>query len=253
MRSDVPTVRYLSRERLRGRLAGLGGAESFVRTLDPAERAEGDAWRDADRREEWLLGRLLARFAIAWKHPGLDVTILSRNEQSRGDRPRVLVDGNDPGWSLSISHTDRGLLVAFADDGRTEVGADLVLPERFAPSFLETWFTTDERRDLVGAGDSEAALVWAVKEAVYKACQQGEGFAPRRIEVVRLPGRKFACRWFGTPLDEAAEIVPWTVDGQVAVHVVVDRPGWETIRPASFAASEDELIPDTPLAGARAH
>lgn len=253
MRSDVPTVRYLSRDRLRRRLAALGGAEAVLRTLDPAEQAEGDAWRDPGRREEWLLGRLLARRTIAWKHPGTDVAILSLNAESRSDRPRVLVDGKDPGWSLSISHTDRGMLVAFADDGRTEVGADLVVPERFAPSFLAAWFTGDERRDLVGATDFDAAAVWAVKEAVYKACQHGEGFAPRRIEVVRRPGRKFACRWFGAPLDDVAEIVAWTVDEQVAVHVIVDRPGLDAIRPSDSAVHDEDTIADADLAGARTH
>jgi phosphopantetheinyl transferase (holo-ACP synthase) len=59
--------------------------------------------------------------------------------------------------------------------------------------------------------------MWAAKEAVYKACNEGEGFAPRDVEVL---GHE-RCAYRQVPL-AGCRVKSWTIDGQLAVIV---QPG----------------------------
>jgi 4'-phosphopantetheinyl transferase EntD len=95
-------------------------------------------------------------------------------------------------WCLSIAHTDRAALAAVSCDPATMVGIDLVRPEVLRPSFLETWFTASERQWLAAEQVERVAACWGVKEAVYKARQRGEGFAPRQIEIGLRDPRRIA-------------------------------------------------------------
>jgi phosphopantetheinyl transferase (holo-ACP synthase) len=106
------------------------------------------------------------------------------DDRGRAMRPVVRVFGAVQPWSVSISHVEGAVMAAACLDPRVSVGVDVAWEERFSPGFLETWFTERERRQLEDAGEREIAIRWAIKEALYKACQRGEGFAPRRIEVL---------------------------------------------------------------------
>ena len=80
------------------------------------------------------------------------------------------------------------------------------------PTRLRWAFTPEERRWLAGGAARRRApeQVWALKEALYKACQSGEGFAPGQIEVV--PGGSVRYPW----LEGGAAIrslQSWRVDG----------------------------------------
>ncbi len=116
--------------------------------LGRRERAELAAWRDTRRRSAWLLGRMLAKQLVADVYGDLDlacIEILSRDAQWRVNRPRVWCDGNEQPSSLSISHSQRGALVALATDGDVLLGADLADNEMFSDGFVDLWFTPLEQ------------------------------------------------------------------------------------------------------------
>ena len=151
--------------------------------LTRGERAELATWHDETRRRVWLVGRILAKELILAKGlPGASpaaIEILSLDASSRPTRPRVTVDSAAQGWSLSIAHTERGVLAALAARGDLSIGVDLAPNEPLAENFIRLWFTPAEQQWLREAGSpTMASVLWASKEALYKALNAGESFAP---------------------------------------------------------------------------
>ncbi len=91
-------------------------------------------------------------------------------------------------WSLSIAHTRRGALAALGCLPGVSLGIDLVEPRQYGSGFADVWFTPAERRWLPAAGSRGQAILWAIKEAAYKAVNAGESFDPRLIEIAACPG-----------------------------------------------------------------
>lgn len=150
--------------------------------LSPAELAEYSRFRDTQRRHAWLVGRLLGKQLIYDRYrEQVDgpraVEIQSRDNQGRAVRPEVRLEGRPHACSLSISHSQRGVLVAICDDPGISLGVDLAHVEPYGAAFLQMWFTPEEREWLEQTGSMHAAAIWAAKEAVYKANNRGEGFA----------------------------------------------------------------------------
>ena len=187
------------------------------------ERAELAALRDNRRRNAWLLARMLAKQLVVEVADGLDagqIEVLSRDALGRVNRPRVWCQGVEQPWSLSISHSGRGALVALATDSRVSLGVDLADSETFSDGFVDLWFTPDERNWFHETqSPSIACFIWAAKEAVYKACNQGESFAPRDLEVLA----NGQCSYRQTPLRDC-RLQSWTVDGHLAVLATVTAP-----------------------------
>jgi phosphopantetheinyl transferase (holo-ACP synthase) len=193
--------------------------------LTPYEQNEVLDFRDGTRRAAWLGGRLLAKRLIVKKlmcflhsakqplyavengaTPFQNVNYNNVEIRSAGSRPQVLVNGRALGWSLSISHTNRGALAAVSSRPDIMLGVDLVEPCAFGRGFAEVWFTPAERRWLESAGlhprfveslpmvarqnrpstDVRHAIIWSIKEAAYKALNTGEQFYPRSIETIDL-------------------------------------------------------------------
>jgi phosphopantetheinyl transferase len=203
--------------------------------LSAAERRERDRWHDINRRVAWLAGRRLGKQLIVevlqcgtgraescTSHPAR-IEILSRDKRGRGVRPVVTVDDALFPLSLSISHSTRGVLVALATRPGLTIGVDLAIPGEVRPRSLRTWFTAGERDRFDRADLFESATVWAIKEAVYKACHEGERFAPRQIDVFRCSRGGYNCR-FEDYGDKIREITLSEIDGQIAVVVVANRP-----------------------------
>jgi len=70
--------------------------------------------------------------------------------------------------------------------------------------------------------------LWAMKEAVFKACHSGEGFAPQRIEIVP------DCKQIGSSPPVVRQLQCWRVDAHVAALAVADRPvGFQNHYPSS--------------------
>jgi phosphopantetheinyl transferase len=120
-----------------------GRVEGWLSARELKELAQ---WRDERRRRAWMLSRLLARQLLAEVGDASEASfeVLSRDELGRVNRPILWRDGARLPWSLSISHSDRGVLVALAPRSDVTIGADVTQEQSFAPS-LEAWFTPSER------------------------------------------------------------------------------------------------------------
>lgn len=191
------------------------------RNLSESEQAELDQLRDPTRRAAWHCGRVLLKRLLREQLPDLvavgdRIEICSRNDAGKSVRPTVRVNGTPLDVCLSISHSDRGVLVALATDRR--LGVDLVDLSRFAPGSLDAWFTESELQHLTAVAPKQQAVLWGIKEAVYKAANTGEPFAPKSIEVV-MSGGDFRCTYRGRDFGDDCRIRVSEVDGHVAVFV----------------------------------
>lgn len=204
--------------------------------LTATEQSELDRLHDPARRAQWLAGRWTAKQLLErelGERSGAggvprgsfalhDIQITTRDSRGRGIRPRVAVHGRELPWSLSISHSERGVLVALATANDCSLGVDLATKQVRAPGFLRLWFSAAERRWLAADPARRTATLWAMKEATYKAGQAGEGWCPRAIEVRALAHHRFACLYDGRLLAPL-----WTdvleIDDQVAALVCLPR------------------------------
>jgi phosphopantetheinyl transferase len=174
-------------------------SDSLPRWLSADERATYSSMRSPERGATWLAGRILAKrllieCAKTAGHPlaacrADELHIESRSmNPGHGERPTLFVDGLSQSCAISITHSSRGVLAAVGLDATLSLGVDLAEPTD-AQQALQWTFTAGERAWLASGshnGDRPEQL-WALKEALYKACQGGEGFAPQKIEVV--PGQ----------------------------------------------------------------
>ncbi len=172
--------------------AGLGW-------LTTGEREIYGAFRDASRRQAWLLGRLLAKEVVLDRALRTTPTqsdagrleVCSRDGLGRAIAPRVFLDGRVQPWSLSIAHSDASILVALSCDAGVWVGADVVPRDAFGAHGLDGWLTQRELAWLstvpVVERPARASILWAIKEATYKAVGGGGRFVPRRLEACAGP------------------------------------------------------------------
>lgn len=217
-------------------------ARSARAWLTAAEQAELGRLTDPVRRGQWLAGRwagkrLLQR-ELGTGATGLgNIQISTRDERGRGSRPRITVAGRSLGWSLSISHSERGVLVALAAADDCSLGVDLAAKQVRSPGFLRLWFSPTERRWLAADPARRTAIVWAMKEATYKACQSGEGWCPRAIEVQALARHRFACL-YGERLLRPLWTDVLEIDDQIAALVCLPRAHYVAsgIRQSSLAS-----------------
>jgi phosphopantetheinyl transferase len=205
------------------RLSDLRG--SSPASLSAAEQAELSHWRDAGRREGWLLARRVARQLILAQ--GIEsaceessIEICSRDALGRSVRPAVTIDARPASCSLSMSHTPGGVVVALCSTPGVNVGVDLVPGAALSRGLVDTWFTDRERAQLSAEDVLAACRVWAVKEAVYKAVNRSDSFAPRQIEVRRVDQANYSCTYRGIDLGDRCRITVWECDDHVAALAV---------------------------------
>ena len=214
-------VRYHRFDELRGSV-DLGDGS----WLTEAEYSELRRFRDESRRETWLFGRWAAKsliqdqFAVS-PPEAAEIEILSRDADGRAVRPTVRIAGRPAVGCLSITHSSQAVLAALSLQADCRVGVDLSAVERVGGGFVQTWFTPGEQGQ-IAQDERRAALFWAVKEAVYKACNEGESFVPQKIEVQCEADEVYCCRYGNVRLS-APDIRVWTVDGQIAVLVTYRR------------------------------
>lgn len=170
-------------------LAAVGsGQQMELCWLSPKELAEGSLYRNPTRRQSWFFGRVAAKQLIA-SSMGFSlqdprrIEIFTRNSTGQSVRPETVLDGQQLPGVLSLSHTDRAVLAAWSASPGCRLGVDLAEPTELSPGFLSLWFTEGEQERLKSAGKDEIVRCWALKEAVYKALNSGESFAPRAVEV----------------------------------------------------------------------
>lgn len=202
-------------------LSELDLEQAAARWLSPLERQAWQAMHAPERRTTWLAGRVVAKQMLSWIDPRPSaVHIETRSQRAgHGERPQVFVASRAVPCAVSIAHTSRGVLVAVSHEPGVQLGVDLVdtAPQR---EHLNWALTADERAWLSAARPARDAVarLWAMKEALYKACQQGEGFAPGQIDVT--PGR--APRYPNSDFHATLRgLQHWRVDGHSAALAVV--------------------------------
>ncbi|HEY1784089.1 MAG TPA: 4'-phosphopantetheinyl transferase superfamily protein [Pirellulales bacterium] len=195
--------------------------------LVAAERAELALLSDERRRSQWLGGRWVAKQLLVQAGTARcasDVEICSRDEWRRGSRPRIRIGGQPLVGSLSIAHTAKGALAALTSNEHLVMGVDLVdladvaglLATSGGRGFAELWFTPLERSWIAGDRLRRTATLWGIKEAVYKACQLGEGWTPRDVVMWPREGGGYRCFYHGNPID-SLHLEVGEIDEQLAV------------------------------------
>ncbi len=176
------------------------------RWLTQAEWQQFQRFRSQERQATWLAGRVLAKRLVIDCYPYASwqpillpsqIDICSCSPEGRGQRPLVFVKGAPWPCTLSLAHTSRGALAAIGPAHGPRVGVDLVEPTECDPHRLQPWWTAGERRWLGRASGHRAAPLWATKEALFKACNEGESFAPRQAEVLAAQGGRIDCCYRG--------------------------------------------------------
>lgn len=177
----------------------LMSMNDMVRVLDRTDCAQ---WLTRGEREwlrsfgapqrvrQWLGGRWLAKQILITRLASMsfrpcDIHVESRDGRDRAVRPQVFLRGRLQPWTVSISHSDHAIYVAATTRADAKLGVDVVPLQRLSKRFVDYWFTDYERQWCLRSADPCAAcLLWSLKEAYYKANNDGQPFAPRRIDVV---------------------------------------------------------------------
>ncbi|MEM9587925.1 MAG: 4'-phosphopantetheinyl transferase superfamily protein [Planctomycetota bacterium] len=208
--------------------------------LTPRELEELSSFRHPSRRDNWIGGRWCAKRLLS-SHYGDRTTslhqwqILSRGSNHRGVYPVVFRDGMVQQLHLSISHSDRVTAAAVSGNDEGKVGLDVVDKGELPESFAASWFSKGERNVLLASGWSYAAG-WAAKEAVYKACNEGESFQPRGVQLTHADDHGCSVRYQST---QVADVHLTCFDK--AVIAIARRIEWES-RSLSQANREEERM-----------
>lgn len=223
MSVEQTAVRYASFDTLR---ASAGdNAPPWLRGAN--ELAELKRLTAESRQQTWMWGRILSRqllreCGVVCASSSEQLEILSINAFGRNDRPAVYVDGVLQAVSLSISHSDRGILVALSATMR--VGVDLVDLEQGPLDFLWVWMTNSERAGMHRSDLRQLATVWAVKEAVYKAVNEGESFSPLSVTVVEGTHGRYSCFYRNRDMTSICHIHINEMDSHLAAVVEYGIP-----------------------------
>lgn len=211
--------------------------------LSDAEIREWVRLRDYDRRLQWLQGRWLSKQLIQTVSQADlgDIQILTRDEQQRGVRPIIYVHSQPQAWSLSISHCAAGVIAALIPHDDLSLGVDLVGQVPTNAGFQKLWFTTEERRWLQNDPPRRSAILWGMKEAIYKACNAGEGWIPRAIQTVPNQDGSFACSYHGIPLHGLLQQITHQ-DEHTAVIVCVPNGVNAAEASTSIGAADQEEV-----------
>ena len=188
------------------------------------------------RQEAWLLGRILAKHliqtAIGKTIQPRDIQIYTHDGLGQAIRPLIFLRGQLQNWSLSISHSNQSVLVAFSDNPETTIGVDITPIQKMSNSFVKTWFTPNERHWLAcqqHQKQRQTCILWAIKEAFYKASHQGEGFAPHHIEVCIHSDKQYRVQYTGntTIPHPSVQISATVVNGETIAIVTTNKPSLE--------------------------
>ena len=202
--------------------------------LSPGEREDLQRYSHRGRRRAWLAGRWVGKQLILETfcesvESSQHFSIRSLDEWFRPTRPTVRLGKQELPVSISITHSESSLLVALSTLPYVRVGVDLCPLRAMPSSFSQTWFTPLERGQIEqkSGGNSERTReicrLWAAKEAIYKACNRGESFAPHQIEV-SWDRETWLCRYHDSVLKDELRLETWEVNDQVAVFATLRIP-----------------------------
>ena len=125
---------------------------------------------------------------LAFLSQGLDAGAVRVASLAPSGRPVATVAGEPAPFFISVSHV-RGLVGAAVCDAAW-VGIDIVDPADAGRS-LDLWFTPDELALLPDDHGLLRAMLWAAKEAAYKAARLDTEFRPRTVTIESLSPQAF--------------------------------------------------------------
>jgi 4'-phosphopantetheinyl transferase EntD len=217
------------------------GSKTLQNWLSAGEREVLERLRDPIRRRAWICGRLLLKQVVleevfgSKRHDGFvepqDIEIYSLDALGRPTRPRSTVRGRLQPWNLSIAHTEQTALVALSLTSELSIGVDVTTLGQTDDGFRGLWLTGEERR--WSRRETDPFLVptlWAIKEAMYKAANRGESFAPARIEVSPNLQGGYTCLWKGREPKKTPAVRVQAGDGEITALVALCAAKSEEVR-----------------------
>ncbi len=212
--------------------------ESLVRRSPPAEWLSEEELRglsqfgDKPAARAWLGGRWCAKQLLRSK---LDVAesrlsrmhVQTRNGRQQGVRPWVFLDGRLQSAKISLAHSSRLSTAVLLGDEVGAIGVDVSDPESDCSAVRDFWFS-DEEVAWCEAGIA-SRLIWSLKEAIYKAVNQGEPFRPRELDVSEWISqeecRRLGCGGGTVPCTRPGATIAWrSVRESLIVVVAVTEP-----------------------------
>ncbi len=216
--------------------------------LSAAERAFARGLEVPKRRQDWLLGRYVAKRAVAIASGDATGSLAHWEILPASDgAPRVAVDGGvspvngeaDQPPAISISHS-RGRALCVLTAAGTAPGGDLERIEPRDDAFVDTFFTARERALVVRAPahrrDLLTTLIWSAKESALKSLRVGLRADTRSVEVdVNLGDATGDWRRSEVTCDRTGQRLPgwWRTDDGFVVTVAADRPTGVPVRLAA--------------------
>jgi phosphopantetheinyl transferase len=220
-------------------MVSVEAVEGFARRRPPASWLSAEELRcysqfgDKPAALAWLGGRWCAKQLLC-SHLGVTKSQLSRihvqtrNGLQQGVRPWVFLDGQLQSTQISLAHSSRLATAVLLGEEVGEIGIDISDPDANHEAVREFWFS-DHEVAWCEAGVSPQAI-WSLKEAIYKAVNQGEPFRPRGLDISQLLTQDECLRierGSGTVAcsRQKATIVWRSICGSLSIVVVITEPG----------------------------
>ncbi|HYO75649.1 MAG TPA: 4'-phosphopantetheinyl transferase superfamily protein [Thermoanaerobaculia bacterium] len=147
-------------------LSGAAASDVFT----PAELARAAELTLQKRRDEWLLSRAAA------KTLAVQLGLAADERSVTIERPRLLVEGRDTGWHVSLSHSTPYAAAAIA---REPVGIDVQVIRDLDLRAAHLFLTSEEERAMQRCTIAHRMLhFWCAKEAAFK--QRSDEFTTMR-------------------------------------------------------------------------
>ncbi len=195
--------------------------------LATEERARLAGIAIAKRRTDFLLGRWIAKRAVAARLPGAPRLPAIAIRAAADGAPEAFLAGAPLPLALSISHSAGRALAAVRAAGAA-LGADLEHVEPRSPLLVDDFFHDDEAAWVAACPGAERdraiTLVWSAKESVLKARRSGlrEDSRRVRVELGALVPADGAWRRLAVVIDGAAFEGWWRDDAGYVVTVASD-------------------------------
>ncbi|MDR1491522.1 MAG: 4'-phosphopantetheinyl transferase superfamily protein [Planctomycetaceae bacterium] len=165
--------------------------------------------RDVNYRRAWLAGRFLVKGIYESlrqnaSEPVLNAPrlfpsyeIISRNASRRGIRPYLTVDKKPTPTAITITHSESMIGVGIALSETIRLGMDVASLETVSQKIVKTFFQKEERQMVYSFPDEHwAERLWCVKEAAYKALNDGEPFMPSRFNIASRDDRRLEYSYY---------------------------------------------------------
>lgn len=203
---------------------------------NPLEAEQVAKWKDQSRRESWIAGRLLLKASLlaVWEDefsqflpqpPSTElIEIVTRNSEDKGIRPQIKVKGQPLPASISLSHSETQVVGVLTSSIDWSIGIDLTSLKQFDPAKLNWCWSSNERELIENSNEpqQEAARIWTLKEAGYKACNfHDEGFNPQQVLVSRSNGGEYQLQYLGIQIPEESEFHIVTTNDEITGIVLV--------------------------------